>query len=129
MDSMATSAPRARVTAKDASVSTPAPTYPLYTRMFLIPPLDIVICASLVDCLLLPVDTYSHISDYNMDCPRTYWLHQTQFLSVRRLHHLIIVLSSCTLHVTSISNLLLSRFRLQPMPLTLQPLTSLRRRF
>jgi hypothetical protein len=119
--------PLAHTIAEDASVSTPAPTYPLFTHMFLIPPLDIVIRASLVDCLLLPCDTYSHVSNYGMDCHHTYWLHQTQFLSVRHPHHLIIVLSSCTLRVASISDLLLSHFRLQPMPPTLQPLTLLRR--
>jgi hypothetical protein len=72
---MATFMPHARIAAEDASVSTPTPTYPLYTHMFLIPPLDIVIHASLVNCLLLPVDTYTHVSDYSMDCPHTYWLH------------------------------------------------------
>ena len=75
--------------------------------------------ASLADCLL--------VSDYGMDSPHTYWLHQTPFLAVQCPHHLMIVLSSCTLRVASFRSVLLSRFRLQPVPLEIQPPTSLRR--
>src|SRR6202789_4134246 len=76
--------------------------------------LDILSRASLAMCHLVSICT----SD--TDCPSSYQLSHSRFISDRRPHYLIITFPSCTLRVCSFSDVFLTRFTLR-VPPTIQP--------